>query len=473
MLGRAASAGAIAAIAAVVAATPAAAETRTLVSPDPTAAEAEALGAQAYDYGFPLLEFLRVRREQTSVRCPDGKGDAPVNSFSNARRFADASERTVVAPNTDTLYSIAHLDLGDGPILLGHPRMGKRYYGFELIDPYTNVIAIPGQREDGGAAASIQVRWRKHGEGVAAPRGARVIKSRYRRVWVIGRTLATDAGDQRKAHRLMTKYRLTKPNGRARRFGRGCDPGEPAEYPTPTDGPGFIAALNRALKRNPPPRRDAALLDRLAPLGVGPGLSPEAAGLAPDVLAALYDGVAAEAAALPGRTRVALFAEALQTDGWFLPPKDIGNYGTDYELRAQVAIAGLGANTPDEAIYPTALAGDDGALLDGARDYRLTFPPGDEPPVRFFWSVTMYDSSGYLVDNPIDRYSLGPTHPPLVEQSDGSIAIAIQRTQPTDPSLNWLPSPSGGFRVNLRLYGPTAAARSGAWRPPAIVGAGP
>ena len=129
------------------------------VGAGPTAAQAEALGKQAYDYGFPLLEFLRVRREETSVRCPDGLGNAPVNSFSNARGFADASARTVVAPNTDTLYSIAHLDLGKGPILLTHPRMGKRYYSFELLDPYTNVIDIPGLREDGGDAGSFLIRW--------------------------------------------------------------------------------------------------------------------------------------------------------------------------------------------------------------------------------------------------------------------------------------------------------------------------
>ena len=117
----------------------------------PTAEQAEALGKRAYDYGLPLLEILRVRHEQTSVRCPDRAGNAPLNSFSNAGGFARAEDRTVVAPNTDTLYSIAHLDLRGGPIVLRHPRMGKRYYSFELLDPYSNVIAIPGLRENGGA----------------------------------------------------------------------------------------------------------------------------------------------------------------------------------------------------------------------------------------------------------------------------------------------------------------------------------
>jgi hypothetical protein len=436
----------------------------------PTADEAEALGEQAYDYGFPLLEFLRVRSEMTSVDCPDTKGDAPVNSFSNARSFADAKARTVVAPNTDTLYSIAHLDLKKGPIVLSHPDMGKRYYSFELLDPYTNVIAIPGLREDGPDAARIEIRWTGQSPHWTEPSDPdRVIKSRYRRVWVIGRTLATDKADQKKAQQLMAKYRLTLPNCLERTFPNGCKPADPAEYPTPTDGPAFIDALNDALAKNPPPKRDDPFLNQLKQLGVGPGLSPETAGLSPDVLAALYKGVGDEAAALPSAARLSSFQDALQHDGWLLPAPNIGDYGTDYRFRAFVAIVGLGANTPDEAIYPTGIADASGALYDGANDYRLTFAPGDEPPAKYFWSVTMYDSSAYLVDNPIDRYSIGPSHPPLVKKPDGSIVIAIQQTEPTEADVNWLPSPPGGFRLALRLYGPSKAARNGTWRAPGVV----
>jgi hypothetical protein len=439
---------------------------------EPTAAQAEALGKQAYDYGFPLLEFLRVRREETSVRCPDGRGNAPVNSFSNAKGFANAAARTVVAPNTDTLYSIAHLDLAKGPIRLSHPRMEKRYYSFELLDPYTNVIDIPGQREDGGNAGSYEIRWdRKPAKGKSA--GAdRVITSRYRRVWVIGRTLATSAKDQRRAHELMARYRLTTLNGKRRRFRKGCRPGEPAKYPTPATGPEFIAALDAALAKNPPPKRDNPLLAQLRPLGVGPGLSPGTAALPEDVRAALYKGVADEAAGLPGQSRATVFREALKTSGWLLPPANIGNYGTDYAFRALIAVVGLGANTPNEAIYPSGIADASGALYNGANAYRLTFPPGQQPPAKYFWSLTMYDSNGYLVPNAINRYSVGPSHPPLVRRADGSIVIAIQQTLPAEADVNWLPSPPGGFRLSLRLYGPSKAARTGVWRPPGVVKAG-
>lgn len=438
----------------------------------PTPAQAEALGKQAYDYGFPLLEFLRVRREQTSVGCPDGRGNAPVNSFSNAKGFANAAARTVVAPNTDTLYSIAHLDLGKGPIVLSHPRMGKRYYSFELLDPYTNVIDIPGLREDGGSAGSYLIRWDRKPAKRKHAAADRVIRSKYRRVWVIGRTLATNAKDQRRAHKLMARYRLTLPSGKPRRFRKGCKPGEPGKYPTPATGPEFIGALNAALAKNAPPKRDEPLLAQLRPLGVGPGLSPETAGLPGDVRASVYKGVADEAAALPGSSRLTVFTEALRTSGWLLPPGNIGDYGTDYAFRALIAVVGLGANTPIEAIYPSGIADAGGALYNGANSYRLTFAPGQPPPARYFWSLTMYDSNGYLVPNPIDRYSVGPSHPPLLRRGDGSIVVAIQPTPPTEANVNWLPSRPGGFRLSLRLYGPSKAARTGAWRPPGVVKVG-
>ena len=460
--------GAVAVTAALLAAGPGSA---SAASPSPD--EAAALGKQAYDYGFPLLEFLRVRREQTSVRCPDQAGNAPVNSFSNARGFPRPVDRTVVAPNTDTLYSIAHLDLRRGPIILSHPKMGKRYYSFELLEPFTNVIDIPGTRQNGGAAGKFVIRWtgqKKKGKHRArVPAGAEVIKSKYRRVWVIGRTLATNQKDQRKAKKLMAKYRLKRLGGGERSYPKKCKPGKPDEFPTPTDGPGFIKALNKALEKNPPPRRDKPLLKQLKPLGIGAGLSPQKAGLSPDVLDALYGGIAGEAAVLPTSSKLFAFSEALKTGGWLLPAPNIGDYGTDYAFRAFIATVGLGANTPDEAIYPAGIADGSGSLYDGANDYRLTFAPGEAPPAKYFWSLTMYDVDGYLVANRIDRYSLGPSHPPLLKQGDGSIVIAIQQTKPAEPDVNWLPAPAGGFRLNLRLYGPSKAAQNGTWRPPGVV----
>ncbi|GIK77878.1 MAG: DUF1214 domain-containing protein [Thermoleophilia bacterium] len=457
----------VAALLAAIALTPIAGSEASAGVAGPTPERAAELGRRAWIYGFPLLEFARVRKEQTSVACPDRRGNAPLNSFSNAPTFPSPESRTVVAPNTDTLYSIAHLDLGHGPIVLGHPGMGRRYFSLQLLDPYTNVIGFIGSRATGPKAGRFAIAWREK-PARTKPRMP-VIESRYRRVWVIGRTLATDRADQREAYRRMRRYELHRLGREPRRFPARCNPGEPGEFPTPTDGERFIAKLNRKLASNPPPRRDRPLLDELASVGVGPGLDPERAGLSPAALNALYASVAAEAASFPTATRLAALQQAIAEGGWLLPADNIGDYGTDYEFRARIAILGLGANTPDEAIYPTALTDSAGALLDGANDYRVTFPPGEAPPARYFWSLTAYDSSGFLAPNPIDRYSVGPSHPPLREKADGSIVIALQDEKPAESRVNWLPTPAAGFRLNLRLYGPSRAARRGDWRPPPVV----
>jgi hypothetical protein len=431
-----------------------------------TRAQAEALGREAYRYGLPLLEFLRVRAENTSVKAPDNEGNAPLNRFSSARRFAGPENRTVVAPNVDTLYSIAQLDLGKGPIVLSHPRMGKRYFVFQFLDPYTNTIGYVGTRKTGSKAGRFAITWTKRpGKKV---RGVRVFRSRYRRLWVIGRTLASDAADQKRAHRLMRRYNLTP----LRRLGKRIrypkrKPGEPVNATTPT-GLAFLDALGRAMKANPPPARDRPLLRRLAAVGIAPGSKPTTLGLPADVLDGLRAGVQAEADSLTNGTRAQLFAEAVANGGWYIPPPKTGNYGTDYLLRARIAIAGLGANTPIEAMYPAALADSQGQLFNGSKRYRITFAPGQAPPGKAFWSLTMYDLAGYLVANPTNRYAIGDSHPPLITRPDGSVVVAIQRDDPGDATVNWLPAPAGPFRMSLRIYLPERRALSGAWRPPPV-----
>jgi hypothetical protein len=430
-----------------------------------TTAQATALGRLAYLYGFPLLEFLRVRKTQTSVPCPDRQGDAPMNSFSNARQFANPTDRTVVAPNVDTLYSIAQLDLGRGPVVLRHPDMGGRYFVFELIDPYTNVIGYIGSRTTGSSAGRFEIEWRGH-RGHHIP-GTHVIRSHYRRLWVIGRTLVTGGGgDRRRAIALMSRYRLTPPGG-PRRFPRGCRPGRPTQAGTPS-GIEFLTALGRALRDNPPPARDRPLLRRLARVGVGPGLSPQRAPLPAAVLEALTSSVDATASSLPTISKLAVLQEAQADHGWATIGNDIGDYGTDYTFRAEVAELGLGANTRQEAIYPTALTDSRGQLLDGANDYRLLFKRGQTPPNRAFWSLTMYDSSGFLVPNSAHRYAIGDSHPPLRREPNGNIVVLIQRSRPTQRDVNWLPAPSGNFRLNMRIYWPTRRVLNGGWQPPPV-----
>src|SRR4051794_38847339 len=209
----------------------------------PTRDEAVQAGRDAYLYGFPLIDFLRIRRENTSVRAPDARGNAPLNFFSHAPKFAEPRDRTVVAPNVDTLYSIAQVDLGKGPIVLSHPAMGKRYFVFELVEPYTNVVGYVGTRTTGRKAGRFALTWTGR-KNAKPPHGVRTIRSPYRRLWVIGRTLAKDGPrDIEAARKLQRRYWLT-PLSRLRHppkppTGR---PGRPVEASDPT-GLAFFDAL--------------------------------------------------------------------------------------------------------------------------------------------------------------------------------------------------------------------------------------
>jgi len=455
-------------LAAVVLAAPAGVQAGSPVTP----AEANELGKEAYVYGYPLLDMLRIRHEMTSVPCPDGRGNAPINHFANAKKFATPADRTVVAPNTDTLYSLSQLDLKKGPIVLRHPDLGDRFFDFELVDPWTNVIDYVGTRTTGSDAGRFTIRWTGDGKAAKAEKlGNPIIKSKYRRVWLIGRTLAGDEADQATAYDIMKRYKLLKPNGKKFKLPDDCfrGKGEPSVYPLPTDGADFIAQLNQAMVNNPAPKRDDPLLAQLATVGVGPGLDPEDAGLSAEAIDALYAGVENRIAGFANETRLDFLQQSIAAKGWIYADSDIGAFGTDYLLRARVAVVGIGANTPEEAVYPGALADSTGALLDGSNDYEMVFPADDLPPARYFWSLTMYDREGFLVDNPIDRYSLGPSHPPLVKQDDGSIKVVISHDEPSGDDINWLPAPSGGFRLNMRLYGPKKPVLDGTWYPPAPV----
>lgn len=435
---------------------------------DPAYDQAVSLGGQAYRYGFPLMEFLRVRSAETSVPAPDRKGNAPVNTFSNADRFARPNHRTVVAPNVDTLYSISHLDLGKGPIVIEHPDMGRRYFTFELVDPYTNVFGYVGVRTTGSKAGKFAISWSKK-PGKRVP-GVRTITSQYRRVWVIGRTLSQDEPvDLRRARKLQDQYALVP-------LDRLDNPPAPPPVrtsvkprkPVVPEGLAWFDALGDAMADNPPPPRDRPLLDQLAQVGIGPGMHPSQEGLPQPVLDGLTAGYAQAAAALPNAAKGEVLRRAVAAGGWAPVPDNIGRYGNDYDTRANIAVVGLGANTIQEATYPTALTDSAGALLDGSKRYRIVFPPGQRPPNGAFWSLTMYTLDGFLVPNAAHRYAIGSTHPPLVKRGDGSVVVAVQHDKPMEKNVNWLPAPPAGFRMSLRIYRPTPAVLSGAWKPPPI-----
>jgi hypothetical protein len=430
-------------------------------APAPSAAAAAKAANDAYVYGFPLMEFVRQARQQTSVTVPNSLSDAPLNQFGSARALADARNQVIVQPNNDTLYTMGHVDLAAGALVVHVPAVpNHRYYSFEFLDPYTNVFAYVGTRATGDGAGNFVLT----GPGFKGriPAGLRRIRSPYRRAWIVGRTLVYGSGDLPTVHRIQNGYRLL-PLSEFIRHGVNWKHPTPrrvvTKHRTVTEPTGiaFFDALGDALAANPPPAHDAAILRELKTIGVGPRLHPSAEHLSASTLAALTSAVANGHDNLYS-LRLSLAAKSVAANnGWFVPPADIAAYGTDYVLRGVVALFGIAANRPAEAMYIIGAVGGS-AFLNGSHDYRIHFAPGQLPPARYFWSVTMYDQNFFLVPNAINRYEIGNRSPGLVHNADGSLDIYLQHTSPAGHAANWLPSPTGQFEVTLRLYGPKPSA---------------
>jgi len=147
----------------------------------------------------------------------------------------------------------------------------------------------------------------------------------------------------------------------------------------------------------------------------------------------------------------------------------MGVYGDYYLERAIVTQLGLGANVPEDAIYPINLGDETGKPLDGANKYTLHFDKGTTPPASAFWSVTLYDQERYQVANPLNRFALS-SWMPLYFNPDGSLDLYFQNESPgADREANWLPAPKGPFNLTMRLYAPKSEALIGQWNPPAVV----
>jgi hypothetical protein len=212
---------------------------------------------------------------------------------------------------------------------------------------------------------------------------------------------------------------------------------------------------------NPPPRADAAILERFASIGLiaGQPFNPS-----PDM--ALTLGKAKEHARWTLEQKAENLGEAV--NGWRIVTRDIGTYGTDYLQRAAVAVFGLGANLPADAVYPATSVDVTGQPLDGHKSYVLHFQKDQIPPVNAFWSVTLYDRDGYFVPNALGRYAARDSR--LKKNSDGSIDIYLQAYSPgKDREANWLPAPKDApFNLVLRMYWPKQPVVDGDYEPPGV-----
>jgi hypothetical protein len=228
----------------------------------------------------------------------------------------------------------------------------------------------------------------------------------------------------------------------------------------------FFSLLAQLMKANPPPPEDAPMLARMAKIGIVPGHAFDTSQLEPEIA----KGV--ERAHRAGWEAIASGIQAMGSleNGWMVATT-LGRYGTDYRKRATVAAFGLGANLPQDAVYPTTSVDSAGRKLTGSEKYVIHFDKGQLPPVDGFWSLTMYDADYFFVANPLNRYTLSQRNQ-LAQNADGSVDLYLQKESPgAGKEANWLPAPSGDMNLMLRLYWPRATDPSilnATWKPPKV-----
>jgi len=448
--------------------------------------DADRIAVEAYLYFYPLVTMDLTRRQLSSIKPgPDTFGGTE-NWFRNFRAYPSADARSIVRTNFDTLYSSTFLDLTEEPMVVSVPDTDGRYYILQMLDMWTDVFAAPGWRTTGTGAGHFLItppKWRPDlGDDFATelglPAGTQRIDSPTRHVWIIGRTKTDGPSDYAAVHAIQDGYKITPLS----KWGETVS--KPPFAPDPTvdvktppkaqvramSGAEYFTAALEVLKEEPPHITDQSILARMARLGIVPGESF-------DIDSA--DAVVKKAIEAAPKTALQLMdwkapqiAEVV--NGWSMDIDTVGVYGNYYLKRAILTDIGLGANLPQDAVYPIASVDGSGDPLDGSKtDYVLHFEKSEIPPVDAFWSVTVYDNDGYPVPNSLNRFALS-SWMSLARNADGSLDLYIQHESPgADKEANWLPAPAGPFNLTMRLYAPRPEILVGKWVPPAITKSSP
>jgi len=439
--------------------------------------EALSIATEAYIYGYPLVTMDMTRKQMTNVAVPD-QGHAPVGQLVKMRTYPAVDYHAVTAPNADTLYTTAWFDVSREPWILSVPDMGDRYFLLPMLDGWTDVFQVPGKRTTGDKPQKYAIT----GPGWSGqlPDGVTEYKSPTGLVWLLGRIYCTGTADDYKAvHALQDKFELVPLSS----YGKPYTP-LPGEVDNnfdmktavrdQVDALGvdeYFSYLGRLMKTNPPLAEDAPIVAKMAKIGLVPGQDFDGSKLG------AFDKEAIKAIPKTAQLKIMeYFKQAGKpVNGWMFTTKT-GIYGTDYIQRALVTAIGLGANRPQDAVYPTGEKDGDGKEFDAASNkYVMHFAKGQMPPVDGFWSLTMYDDKYFFVPNPLNRYTLSQRNK-LITNPDGSVDLYLQAESPGKAKeANWLPAPKAKFVPMLRLYWPKETPPSiidGTWTPPAIKKAG-
>lgn len=424
--------------------------------------EIKAIAEEAYVFGYPLVLMDRTRVAAEAI--------TPVNTFQHTTALPTPQRRDLVRVNLDTLYSAAWLDVSAEPIVFQVPAMDPgRYWLMQVLDAWSNTVHNPSSVRPQANSDALRFTYVVTGPEWSGtlPADLTQLPVPTPTVWLLGRIQVNGSDDIPAVAAFQQQLKLmplsawtANEDTPTRSVPTPTDDGAvpPPQQVLEMDAATFFQRMCAVMAVNPPRPEDEPALKRFAAIGIRPGGSVH--GISDGDLTAAADAAKKEIPAYADPKMV-------NENGWNFNP-NVGTYGTNYSLRANVAWLGLGANLAQDAIYPTMLGNAD---RHGApAKFRLHFPPGQLPPVDAFWSLTAYDASNYLVPNPANIYSIGH-HAPVVSNADGSVDLAVQNEDPgaSVPAVNWLPIPAAGhFSLTMRLYAPKDAAIEGRWRPPVL-----
>lgn len=411
----------------------------------------------AFEYAYPVFAVAQTR--DRALRGDSTRLAQAPNTVRHERQLSDHTSRWITAPNNDTLYSNIWLDLSGGPVRIRvGPQAQGRYWSLAFMDTFSNHIAVVGQRTHGTGPVDVTVL----APGQTAPADAQqLIHAPGLDVWVLCRWLVEGPHDLADCHAMQDGLHISAPP-------------LPDAAPAPAaidsrDPENFLRVVNHVWARNPPPERDAQALAKWAPVGLRAGDGQAWSRLPAAVQQAWRDVIG------PAHDQVRAYSSKGRrlVQGWVASAPEMGNFGDNFKLRASVAMGGLAALEPVEAMYFVRFTDDGQVPLDGRHTYVLRIPASNIP-TDSFWSFTMYepapDGRRFFADNPIGRYAIGNRTPGLQRQADGSLEIAVQHQPPASAQAraNWLPCPAGPFQLALRTYLPRAELREGLAPMPAL-----
>ena len=429
----------------------------------------KATATQAYVYAFPMVLMEITRR--VSTHHEEGKsGGAEMNKFSHARAFPDHTFTDVVRPNADTLYSNLWFDVSQEPLILDIADTGGRYFMLPILDMWTDIVAVPGSRTTGTGSQTYGITgpdWQG-----TLPDGIEPIRCPTGTGWIIGRTQTNGKADYDTVHKIQAGYTITPLSRWEKPAAAISAEGEidsawdiktpPLDQVLNMKAGVFFQLFAELLKENPPHEMDWNIFQQCKTIGLEFGKSFDAEKLSGKEQQTL------ELAVADAKKIISQSSEEGLINGWSVSTDFIGVYGTSYRQRAHIAMIGLGANIPEDAVYPIIKIDDNGDAFNGSHKYVLHFNKDELPQVSGFWSLTMYNEKMLFADNPIQRYAIGDRDD-LRFNEDGSLDIFIQHASPgSEQESNWLPAPAGNFDMTLRLYWPSMDILTGAWKPPAV-----